>query len=105
MRLLTMGTPYFSWISRATSTRRPRGAMILAWMRRPRLRLAAGAVVERDAHGDARTSRFSDRIMVTVSRISLAVMKTTCRRTLDTMHELEDVLVLHVDLQADALAR
>ena len=52
----------------------------------------------------ARTSRFSDRIMLTVSRISCAVMKTTAA-PLDAVHELEDVLVLHADLQPDALAR
>src|SRR5665647_3415879 len=58
----------------------------------------------------ARTSRFSNRIMFTVSRISCSVMKTTGRllrrrrASLDAMHELENVLVLDVDLQAHALA-
>ena len=53
----------------------------------------------------ARTSRFSAWIMRTVSRISSLVMKTMADRPLDAVHEAEDVLVLHRDLQADLARR
>jgi hypothetical protein len=51
----------------------------------------------------ARTSRFSTLIMRTVSRISSSVMNTIANPS-DAVHELEDVLVLHVNLQSNALA-
>ena len=77
-RRFTMGTPYFSWSSAATSTSRPARRTILAWMRSAVRRVSPAAQsVSEMPMVTARTSRFSDLIMLTVSRISWAVMKTT----------------------------
>ncbi len=79
-RRLTIGTPYFSWISRATETRRPARATILSctrWQTRPTSREAQS--FSEMPMVTARTSRFSSWIMRTVSRISSFVMKTMAR--------------------------
>ena len=80
-RRLTIGTPYFSWISRATGTSRPARATILSWMRsqtRPTSREAQS--FREMPMVTARTSRFWSWIMRTVSRISSLVMKTMASR-------------------------
>ncbi len=79
-RRFTIGMPYFSCSSAATSTRRPARRTILAWMRSAVRRVSPAAQSASEMPMvTARTSRFSDRIMLTVSRISSAVMKTTVR--------------------------
>jgi len=79
-RLLTIGTPYFSCSSSATATSRPARRTILARTRSAVRRGSRSAQSSSEIPiVTARTSRFSDLIMWTVSRISSAVMKTTGR--------------------------
>src|SRR5690606_16146042 len=106
MRLWMIGMPYSRSISSPTATSRPAARQILSYA------LAAAF----SSAGSAQLRRLTPSVIVRMSRFSICTMRMvstiSCGENWiaivapgsDAVHELEDVLVLRVDLEAHRLA-